>query len=146
MVGDRCKPINVGESDTVRITMSIHEARILFMQLVGYEGDSPAGMLHDIVGRALRAEQCRGPVEGLDGSVEFFDGSEACCVECGRRYSVSFAGDEGTPHLNSSDEFDAGYDQAVQEVLDEVLKNDPALGNRLMRQFPIWAVRSEASF
>lgn len=32
--------------------------------------------------------KCRGPVEGDGGSVEFFDGSEAHCIECGRQYTV----------------------------------------------------------
>ena len=31
---------------------------------------------------------CRGPVEGLDGSVEFFDGTEARCLTCDKRYVV----------------------------------------------------------
>lgn len=44
---------------------------------------------------------CRGPVEGEGGSVEFFDGSEAWCIECDRAYLVHVAGDGETAWLEA---------------------------------------------
>ena len=41
-----------------------------------------------------RTRTCRGPVEGDGGSVEFFDGAEAHCIECGREYFVGVMGDD----------------------------------------------------
>ncbi len=32
-----------------------------------------------------------------------------------------------------------GYDQAVQEVLDEVKETDPALVSRILAKYPVWA-------
>jgi len=39
-----------------------------------------------------KTRACRGPVEGPGGSVEFFDGGEAYCIECGREYVVHCEG------------------------------------------------------
>jgi len=47
-----------------------------------------------------KTRTCRGPVERFDGSVDFFDGSEAHCIECDREYTVYIAGDDTTPWLS----------------------------------------------
>ena len=44
-------------------------------------------------------KECRGPVEGPGGSVEFFDGGEAHCIECGREYMVTIPFEDATPYL-----------------------------------------------
>ena len=68
---------------------------------------------------------CRGPVEGPGGSVEFFDGGEAYCIECDREYGVVIF-DGGHPFL---------FDPA-QEVRHGLAKHQRRVTRRHKRRSP----------
>ncbi len=46
------------------------------------------------------------------------------------------SGNNGCP--NDENDFEIGYAQAVQEVLDEVSERDPEMAEAIAKKYPVW--------
>ena len=42
------------------------------------------------------------------------------------------------PETSGTTDWERGYDQAVQEVLDEVCERDPDMAEAIVRKYPAW--------
>jgi hypothetical protein len=56
----------------------------------------------------------------------------ALCSDCERDYTPAAC-------HKGEQAFDRGYDQAVQEVLDEVCERDPDMADAIAKKYPVWA-------
>ena len=52
---------------------------------------------------------------------------------------VANRGGSATSDPDEPSDFEAGYDQAIVEVLDEVCERDPDMAEAIVRKFPAWA-------